>query len=162
MRSKASIGVDVGDARIGLAYATAGSLLAVPAETVTAHPRQKALRRVATVVRQRDADQVVIGLPKHLSGVEGQAAVTIRAFAGRLANMLPNVRVALVDERRSTVQAKNRLRDRGLTDREQRPIIDQVAAAIILEHALEIERVSGKLAGETVPSVHRGQEVDDE
>lgn len=126
--------------------------MAVPLETVPSHPRTRALRRIRKIAEERDVGQVVLGLPRHLSGVEGKSALAVRGFADRLAGMLRDVRVTLLDERLTTRQAKERLRGRGMSEREQRSVIDQVAAAIILEHALEAEAASGKPAGEAVVS----------
>lgn len=161
MRQGAWLGVDVGDARIGVSYAPAGADIAVPLETVAAHPRTKALAKLVEISEAKDAAQIMVGLPKHLSGVEGKSAGSVRLFAARLAGMLPNVRVALVDERRTTVQAKGRLRERGIGEKHQRPIVDQVAATVILEHALERERRGGP-TGETVFAPGQEHGEDDE
>ena len=159
MRGGAWLGIDVGDARVGVAYAPEGVDLAVPLETVPAHPRTKALTKLVKISEEKRVAQIMVGLPKHLSGVEGKSAGAVRLFAGRLAGMLPDVRVALIDERRTTVQAKGRLRERGIGERHQRPIVDQVAATVILEHALERERMGGP-TGETVfaPGTEDGED----
>ena len=91
-------------------------------------------------------------MPKHLSGHEGSSAAQARKFAGRLAQMIPGVRVALMDERRTTVQAKGLLHEAGMDERRQRSVVDQVAAAVILEHALERASAGGPV-GETVLGV---------
>lgn len=74
-----------------------------------------------------------------------------------LASKLPQVRVCLVDERRSTIAAKGILHSQGIDERNQRPLIDSVAAQVILEHALEMERASGRPPGEEVSVVLNGK-----
>ncbi len=144
------LGVDVGDARIGVAASDASGLVVLPVETVPAHPRGKALRRVVTLAKERSAIEVVVGLPKHLSGAEGASATAARDFASRLATTLDGIRVCLVDERLSTKAGQARLHQAGKNTRESRKHIDQVAAQIILEQAIESERHGAFLPGETV------------
>lgn len=110
------------------------------------------------MARESEAIEIVVGLPKHLSGAEGSSAEKVRGFAKQLAAGLPEMRITLLDERRTTVQAKERLRSRGIEERNQREIIDQVAAQIILEQALEIERLSMEPPGETVTSESNAEE----
>lgn len=142
--------MDVGEARIGLATADADALVVLPLETVPAHPRSKAVRQVARVAREREAIEVVVGLPKNMSGDEGPAAGKARRFAAELANRLPGVRVCLIDERLTTSQAQGILHEAGLDTRRSRNVIDQMAARIILEQAVELERATGTLPGESV------------
>ncbi len=119
------------------------------------------MREIVRLVKERQIVEIVVGLPKHLSGVEGQSAEKTREFANILAGKLPEVRVCLVDERRSTLAAKDILRQQGIGEREQRPLVDSVAAQVILEHALESERVSGLPPGEEVSVVPSGRNVDE-
>lgn len=125
---------------------------------VPTHPRTKALKTIKKMARESEAIEIVVGLPKHLSGAEGSSAEKVRSFARQLAAGLPEMRISLLDERRTTVQAKERLRSRGIDERNQREIIDQVAAQIILEQALEIERLSMEPPGETVTSESNAEE----
>ena len=124
--------------------------MVLPVETVPAHPRSQALRRVASLAKERGAIEVAVGLPKHLSGAEGQSARAARAFASRLAARLDGVRVCLVDERLSTKAGQARLHETGKNTANSRKYIDQVAAQIILEQTLEMERLSGALPGQEV------------
>ncbi len=122
----------------------------IPVETVRTHPLGRALGRIADVAKEREAIEVIIGLPRHLSGAEGTSAQKARRFAVSLARRLPDVRIALVDERLSTNQAQIRLHEAGVNALQQRNVVDQVAAQIILERALEIERLSSEPPGEEV------------
>lgn len=150
MRVGVRLGVDIGTVRIGVARSDALGTLAIPLETVRRDRRGEDLRRLAQLVQEREAIEVVIGLPLHLAGVEGKSARDARRFARHLQDMLPKVRVCLVDERLSSNQAHELLSARGLDSRRQRPIVDQVAAQIILEQALDFERSTGALPGEAV------------
>ena len=136
--------------------------MAIPLEYVPAKPRKRALRLITKQVRERGAIEVVIGLPKHLNGTEGESAHLVREFSSALATMLPDVRLCLVDERRSTVAAKELLHQRGIQEKEQRLLIDSVAAQVILEHALEVERVSAKPPGEEIRVMNLDERGDDE
>jgi putative Holliday junction resolvase len=142
------LGVDVGDVRIGVASRDPSGMLATPVETV---PRGDGdLRRLATLAEELGAVEVVVGLPRSLSGGEGPAAAKVRAFAAELARAVAPVAVRLCDERLSTVSAEAVLRDQGRKGRKRRAVVDQAAAVVILQHALDTERSSGTAPGETL------------
>ncbi|EWT02956.1 Holliday junction resolvase [Intrasporangium oryzae NRRL B-24470] len=149
------IGVDVGNARVGVAASDPSGVLAHPVATLARDvERESDLERIVALVAEREAIEVVVGLPRHLSGEEGEAARSARAYAARLAQRIPAVTVRLVDERLTTVAAHRRLRDSGVPGRGQRAVVDQAAAVIILQSALDAEATSGRAPGETV-SPHR-------
>lgn len=131
------VGLDWGDARIGVARCDPDGILATPYATVAAGEREVA--DLLAVLAEVEPVEVVVGLPTTLAGTEGPAARTVRERAGRLAAATP-IPVRLVDERLTTVEASRRLREGGRRVREQRGVIDAAAAATILEHALSIER----------------------
>ena len=91
-----------------------------------------------------------MGLPRHLSGGEGTAAQGARAYAGAVARVVAPVPVHLVDERMTTVSAHQALHASGRAGRKHRSVVDQAAAVIILQSALEAERGAGVRAGEPV------------
>jgi putative Holliday junction resolvase len=153
MRRGRRIAVDVGDARIGVASCDPEGLLATPVETVPGRDVPAALRRLAALVGEYEPIEVVVGLPRSLSGGEGPAAKKVRAFAGRLAQTVAPVPVRLVDERMSTVTAARDLRASGVGSRKGRKVVDQAAAVVILQNALETERSSGEAPGESVEVV---------
>ena len=97
--------------------------------------------------------EVVVGLPRSLKGGEGPAAVKVRGFTQELARMIAPVPVRLLDERMTTVTASQGLRASGVKSKKGRSVIDQAAAVVILQQALESERVSGKAPGEGVEVV---------
>jgi putative Holliday junction resolvase len=147
------IAVDVGDARIGVASCDPDGILATPVETVPGRDVPAALRRLAAIVAEYEPIEVVVGLPRSLSGGEGPAAAKARAFARSVANLISPVPVRLVDERLSTVTATQGLRASGVRAKKGRSVVDQAAAVVILQSALEAERATGRPPGETVEGV---------
>jgi putative Holliday junction resolvase len=150
LRFGTRLAVDVGSARIGVARCDPDGLLASPLATI---PRGRGdLDGLASLAADEDAIEVIVGLPTGLSGREGAAAARARAFAEALAARLAPVPVRLVDERFTTVIAHDALRRGGRGSRARRPVVDQAAAALILQGALDTERTTGKPAGELVGS----------
>lgn len=142
------IGVDVGRARIGVARSDPDALLAVPVETV---PRSDgAVARIRDIAAEYEALEILVGLPTSLSGADTPSTTDAREFAAALAAAVP-VPVRLVDERLSTVTAHDALRVSGRSQRRSRNIVDQVAAVVLLQQALDVERGSGNPAGVAVP-----------
>lgn len=139
------LGIDPGEARIGVAVSDPAGLLATPLETVARGEGD--LDRIAALAAEHGAVLVYLGLPRSLSGAEGPAAGRVRAFAGDLARRMGPLPVRLIDERMSTVTAETVLRDRGRKGKRRRAVVDQAAAVVILQSALDAERAQGKLAG---------------
>src|SRR3954453_18310883 len=144
------LGVDPGDARIGVASSDPSGILATPVETVRRGDGD--LDRLAALVDELGAVRVYIGLPRSLSGGEGPSAGKGGAFARELAVRLGPVPVRLCDERLSTVTAEGQLRSHGRNGKKSRAVVDQAAAVVILQGALERERQTGTYAGEPVPA----------
>ena len=146
------LGIDPGDARIGVARSDPSGILATPEETVprAAEGSTEDLDRIAALADEAAAVLIYVGLPRSLSGGEGPAAGRVREFARRLATRVHPRPVRLVDERLSTVTAEAVLRDRGRKGRKRRAVVDQAAAVVILQSALETEQARGALAGEPV------------
>jgi len=148
VRPGVRLGVDLGDVRIGVASSDPAGLIATPVETL---PRGAGdLQRLAALVAEHDAVEVVLGLPRSLSGGEGPAAAKVREFARSLAEAVRPVPVRLCDERLSTVTAEAVLRGQGRKGRKRRAVVDQAAAVVILQSALDTERGSGTAPGEIV------------
>jgi len=149
MRPGVRIALDIGDARIGVASSDPHGILATPVETVRRGPGD--LDRIAAITAELEAVEIVVGLPRSLSGGEGPAAVKIRETAEQVrdkvreGNAGPEVR--LVDERFTTVTAERMLRERGKKGSKRRAVVDQAAAVVILQHALDLERESGNPPG---------------
>lgn len=152
MRFGVRLGLDPGDARIGVARSDPSGFLATPVETV--RRGRGDLQRIVAILRQEEAIEVVVGLPRSLSGTEGPAAAKVREFAARLARRVAPVPVRLCDERLTTVSAEAMLRDRGRKGAKRRAVVDQAAAVVILQHALDTERATGAAPGEIVEETH--------
>lgn len=151
MRAGIRLGIDVGSVRVGLARSDRDGILATPLETVQVTLNSpKHLERIVSNVQEFEIFEVIIGLPRSLSGREGSAADTVRAYAGEIARRVAPVPVRLVDERLSTVTAHHRLREAGMKGRKRRPVVDQAAAVVILQSALDTERSTGRPPGSLV------------
>ena len=148
MRHGVRLGIDPGDARIGVARSDPSGFLATPVETV--RRGRGDVVRLLEIVREEEAVEVVVGLPRSLRGGENPATAKVRAFAALLARKVTPVPVRLVDERLTTVSAEAMLRDRGRKGQDRRSVVDQAAAVLILQHALDTERTSGQAPGEIV------------
>ncbi|MGX5680379.1 Holliday junction resolvase RuvX [Schumannella luteola] len=147
MRPGVRVGVDVGTARIGVSRSDLHGMLATPVETVARGDGD--LDRLGELIREVDATEIVVGLPIALSGNETASTGDARAFARRIAE-LRLAPVRLVDERLSTVSAHSALRGAGRSSKQSRSVVDQVAAVIILQHALDFERSAGRPPGTVV------------
>ena len=154
MRPGVRLAVDVGSASIGVASCDPDGLLASPLATIRRGSGN--LREIARLATDRDAMEIVVGLPTSLSGKAGQAAEQARDFAQVLASFVAPLPVRLVDERFTTVIGHAALRQGGRTSRERRTVIDQAAAALLLQGALDAERQSGNPAGELVGATQGG------
>ncbi len=153
------MGVDVGSTRVGLATCDPDGVLATPVATLGRSDGD--LERIVQEAQRVEAIEVVVGLPRSLSGAEGPAAASAREYATALARALDGIPVRLLDERLTTVDAQRALREAGRSSRAQRAIIDQVAAVLILQAALDLERASDRPPGEAVGGRkprHRGRQ----
>lgn len=153
MRHGVRLAVDLGSVRIGVAACDAGGLLAFPLETVRRASGD--VERLAALAAEHEALEMLVGLPRNLSGREGEAAKAVRAFAAELAAAVP-CPVRLVDERLSTVTAGSQMRAAGVNARKGRGRIDQAAAVVFLQAALDAERATGGAPGEPVPASDLG------
>lgn len=150
------LAVDVGTVRVGLAASDADGLLATPVETLPRDQRRrpgrlpKDVARIVREARERCAGCVYVGLPRHLSGSESPSSVAARGYADMLAQAVAPIPVRLVDERMSTVSAHQALHAAGRSGRHHRDVVDQAAAVVILQYALDAERASGRRPGERV------------
>lgn len=129
-------------------------LIATPVETVAAGP--ECILRIAELAVSYDVIEVVVGLPVSLSGREGPAAAKVRSFAAELAQAVAPASLRLVDERMSTMTADSQLRASGMagtnkrSGKKRRAVIDQAAATVILQAALDAERTRNEPPGERV------------
>ncbi|MEE6139688.1 Holliday junction resolvase RuvX [Mycobacterium sp. 050128] len=141
-----SLGIDVGSVRIGVAASDPDGILATPVETVRRDRSGKHLRRLAELVGELEAVEVVVGLPRTLADRIGPSALDAIEVAEALTEVLARgaapVPVRLADERLTTVSAQRSLRQAGVRAKEQRAVIDQAAAVAILQSWLDQRRAT--------------------
>jgi len=147
-RRGSRLGVDVGKARVGVAKCDPDGLLATPVETV---PRDDdAVARIVALAEEHSALELYVGLPLNLRGEDTPSTQDARDFATAL-SVASGLVVRLVDERLSTVSAHAALRSSGRSQRSSRSIVDQVAAVVLLQQALDVEKSTGRPPGTPVP-----------
>lgn len=131
------LGIDVGKVRIGVAASDPDGTMAFPVTTVARGP--ESAREIARLAVERDAIAVYVGLPRSLDGTERAAAADARAVALEIAELV-YAPVRLIDERFSTATASAAMRQAGRNSRDQRQVVDQAAAVVILDSALDTEK----------------------
>ena len=125
--------LDVGKRRIGIAVTDLLQITARPHSTI---PRNReAAQKIAAIIQEMEVGKLIVGLPLHLSGAEGEQAADVRSFVANLAEHI-SVPVEFKDERLTTVEAEQRLSDRRGDWRKRKKLIDAVAASVMLEDYL--------------------------
>lgn len=147
MRSGVRLGVDVGKARVGVAVCDRDGLLATP--VVTLARGDATVAELRALVDEYRPVEIVVGLPLSLRGDDTPSTADARMLAAELAAAV-ELPIRLVDERLSTVSAQRALHQTGRSVKASRPVIDQVAAVIILQNALDFERSAARPPGTVV------------
>jgi len=160
------LGVDVGTVRVGVAVCDREGILATPLKTLERNAKKNTdVRVLAALANELDAVQIFVGLPRTLKGEEHASARMATDYAQLLADALAGrgsaIPVQLVDERLSTVTAHRNLHEAGMSSRNHRKVVDQVAAAGILQHAIDMQKARGTDVGRRVFAVSQpGLSVD--
>jgi putative Holliday junction resolvase len=144
------IGIDVGSVRIGVAVSDPDAILATPVETVARDRQDKHVRRLARLVAEYEAVEVVVGLPRTLADRTGPAAQDAIGVGELLAQRISPIPVRFADERLTTVTAQRSLREAGVRAKGQRSVIDQAAAVAILQSWLDQRRALASPSREAV------------
>ncbi len=131
-----SLGIDHGEARIGLAISDELGMLAHPLETIALKEVADPITRIAAIVERDKIGHIVLGLPRNMDGTYGPAAEKVRTFAEKLRAACP-CPVKMWDERLTTVAAQRSLHEAGRNAKQSRAVIDQVAAVLILQGWLD-------------------------
>ena len=126
------LGIDYGDARIGLALSDASATLCGRAWTLTEWNLDRAVDAIADVVRTEGVERIVLGLPKNMDGTEGPRAALYREFAALL-EQTTGMKPVLWDERRTTIEAHQILSENNYHGKKRKNTVDAVAASLILE-----------------------------
>lgn len=148
MRSGVRLAVDVGSVRVGVAACDPAGMIASPVRTIARDAAQDSdVAAIAQEALDRGAVEVVVGLPLSMDGTEGPAALRALEYASKIVRSVAGVPVRLVDERLSTVDAHRVLHAAGRREKQFRSVVDQAAAVVLLQGALDVERTSGRAPG---------------
>ena len=142
----------MGNARVGLALCDPDGILATPLKTLRRDLKKNSDRRVLRkLIEVNEVTEVFVGLPKTMRGGESPSTLMAREYAEALVQELAaddaSVPVWLVDERLTTVSAHRSLHEAGVSSREFKTMVDQVAAVNILQHAVDTLKAGQHLAG---------------
>jgi putative Holliday junction resolvase len=140
---KRALGIDHGEARIGLAISDELGMLAHPLETIKVREVKDTVGRIAAIVERDGIDTLILGLPRNMDGSYGPASVKVRAYAEKLRARMPGCTVKLWDERLTSVAAQRMLHENGRNVKQSRQVIDQVAAHLILQGWLDSQAMLG-------------------
>lgn len=142
------LGLDYGAKTVGVAMSDPSGLIAQPYKTIV-RERESALRKtlaeLAELTEAEGVEIIVLGLPLHLNDTEGERAVKTREFAAKLQNRV-SAKLIFWDERLTTMEARDILDESGIPRSEQKRVIDQLAAQLILQSYLDERRQSAGTA----------------
>lgn len=139
------ISVDIGKARTGLAICDKSMFLASPLLVIDDRRRDNVIKKVAEVANEKQAQRIVVGLPRNMDGSEGESAASAREFADLL-SAETEIPVVLYDERCTTMIAHRYLNDSNTRGKKRKQTIDSAAAAIILQSYIDYLNNSNKEA----------------
>jgi len=130
------LGFDFGERRIGVAVGDNLVGIAHPLQTIDAESNDIRFAAIGQLITEWKPVRLIVGLPSHMDGKEHELTHLARKFARRLEGRF-NLPVTLVDERLSSAEASQNLKQAGIGGRKQKPMLDQVAAQLILQHYLD-------------------------
>jgi putative Holliday junction resolvase len=141
----AVLGIDPGSRRIGVAVSDPAATIALPVKVIERGRDDAYLAELAEVARERQATEIVVGLPRRLDGSEGPEAKAARALAERLWERL-QLPVHLVDERFTSKISESAMRSAEVSTRKARPVVDKIAATVLLQGFLDARSAKPHLA----------------
>ena len=141
------LSVDVGTVRVGVARCDRDQIMASPVATLSGE--ETAIKEIVSLIDEYNAELIYVGKPISLNQGHTASTEMAIAFAHHLAST-SQIPVHLVDERLTTVSAQTQLHASGKSTKQSRNVIDQIAAVVLLDHAMAIEKATGNLAGELV------------
>jgi putative Holliday junction resolvase len=130
------LALDHGTVRIGVAVSDELQMLASPLEYLPAEPFAKLVERLRQLIREKEVELILVGLPRNMDGTYGPAALKVQEFVAALRSAL-TVPIQTWDERLTSVQAHRYLAEGGVRARDRRHKVDQMAAAILLQSYLD-------------------------
>ena len=138
------LGIDFGSSRIGIAISDELGMLAHPLETI---PNDSLfLSKLRKIVLEKVISRIVVGIPRNMDGSYGPAAEKAKLFFSQLKSEFPGVQLISWDERLTTVEAQRLLHAAGRDIKKSRPVIDQVAAQVLLQSYLDSVAGAGEIA----------------
>lgn len=137
MTGQRILGLDVGDRTVGVAASDLLLMTAQGVETIRRETPDKDLSRLDELMREYDATQLVVGLPRNMNGTEGERCEVVRAFADAIKEKRPDAEVVFWDERLSTVAATKSLIMADVSRKKRKKVIDKMAAVFILQGYLD-------------------------
>jgi len=129
---KRILGIDYGERRIGVAISDALCITAQPLKTITRDSDETAAEEICNIVRERDAERIVVGLPRNMDGSLGPQAKRVMEFASLLREK-SGLPVETIDERLTTMRAQREMRNAGLSHAKKRKRVDTMSAQFILQ-----------------------------
>lgn len=135
------LGIDFGEARIGVAVSDPLGITAQALETIHWKGEwKKLLERIRELTEYYSCDTIVVGFPENMNGTVGERGIRTQQFIEKLKTFLPGVSVIPWDERLSTVQSRQALIEMGINSKKHKGKIDQIAASIILQNYMDARK----------------------
>jgi putative Holliday junction resolvase len=134
-----SLGLDIGDRRIGVALSDPAGILATPLTVIERRDERQDIQTIIDIINQHRVKQVIVGLPRSMDGTIGKQAEKVMAFARQLSNQT-DVPVEFRDERLTTVSARRLMPATSARRNKKKTKDDAIAAALILQGYLEETR----------------------
>ncbi|NLY18319.1 MAG: Holliday junction resolvase RuvX [Clostridiaceae bacterium] len=132
------LGIDFGEARIGIAVSDPLGITAQPLETIHWNGEwKKPLERIKELTELYQCRKLVVGLPGNMNGTFGERSERTLKFIGKLYDFIPDAQVIAWDERLTTAQSRQMLKDMGISSRKHKGKIDQIAASIMLQSYMD-------------------------
>jgi putative Holliday junction resolvase len=135
------MGLDIGDRRIGVALSDATRLIASGLDVVHRQRQPADIKAIRDLIHAHEVSEIVVGWPLRLNGRPGMQARKVQIFADAL-QAAAGLPIHKWDERLSTVAAERALQEGGVRAKQQRAVVDKVAATLILQGWLDAQRAS--------------------
>jgi len=130
------LALDYGTKRVGVAVSDELKIIAQPLEYIPAEPLTGLLARLQEIIREKEVESILIGLPRNMDGSYGPAALKVQEFALLLEDAVA-IPIKMLDERLTTVQAQRFLIQGNVRRNKRKEKVDKTAAAILLQNYLD-------------------------
>lgn len=132
------LGIDYGDARIGMAISDENSIIATALPVYRPTSMRKSIDYVTELAKRHEVGKIIVGLPLNMNGTEGPQAGKVRAFASNL-EKVSGIEVVMKDERLTTVYVQRAFAETGMKKSKQTEYIDSASAQVILQNYIDCE-----------------------